>query len=150
MRLERITEIVEGALPPEAELLDARISGGREPLLTLQIDRFDGPVDHEFCARIISEVSPVLEGEGFGGMLEVSSPGIERPLTKPEHFRRYAGRKARVRTVEKIGDRRNFTGVIERVTESGVVLRPLEGGAEVEIGFGSIARAHLKEEIEEA
>jgi ribosome maturation factor RimP len=144
-RLERLTEAVEHSLPERTELVDARFSGG--PLLTLLVDREDGPVDHEFCSRIVSTVSPALEAEGYDGPLEVSSPGIERPLTRPEHFRRFVGREARVRVEQPLEGRRNFTGVIERAGESGFVLKLLEGGAEVELPFGSVARANLKEDI---
>jgi ribosome maturation factor RimP len=144
-RLERLAEIVEGSLPGGAELVEARFSAG--PLLTLLVDREDGPVDHEFCTHIVSAVSPILEAEGYDGPFEVSSPGIERPLTKPEHFRRFVGREAKVRISEPVEGRRNFTGVIERAGEKDFVLKLLEGGAEVELPFGSVSRAHLKEDI---
>ena len=78
-RLERLAQIVEGSLPVGTELVEARFSAG--PLLTLLVDREDGPVDHEFCSRVVSAVSPALEAEGYDGMFEVSSPGIERPST---------------------------------------------------------------------
>jgi ribosome maturation factor RimP len=144
-RLERLAEVVEGSLPEGAELVEARFSAG--PLLTLLVDREDGPVDHEFCSHIVSAVSPVLEAEGYDGSFEVSSPGIERPLTKPEHFRRFLGREAKVRVAEPVEGRRNFTGVIERAGEEDFVLRLLEGGGEVELPFSSISRAHLKEDM---
>ena len=115
--------------------------------MTLLVDREDGPVDHEFCSLVVSEVSPALEAEGYEGSFEVSSPGIERPLTKPEHFRRFVGREARVRISEPVEGRRNFTGVIDQVGEKDFVLKLLEGGAEVELPFGSVTRAHLKEDI---
>ena len=143
--LQRISEIVEASLPDGAELVDARFSGG--PLLTLLVDRADGPVDHEFCSRVVSAVSPALEEEGYDGMIEVSSPGIERPLTKPEHFRRFGGKEAKVRIAEPLDGRRNFTGTIERTNENGFVLKLPEGGAEVEMAFGSISKANLKEDI---
>ena len=144
-RLDRLTEIVEGSLPEGSELVEARFSAG--PLLTLLVDREDGPVDHEFCSQIVSTVSPALDAEGYSGSLEVSSPGIERPLTKPEHFRRFVGREVKVRVGEPIDGRRNFTGIIERTSEKDFVLKLLEGGAEVELPFGSVARANLKEDI---
>ena len=144
-RLERLAQVVEGSLPEGVELVEARFSAG--PLLTLVVDREDGPVDHEFCSSVVSTVSPVLEAEGYEGPFEVSSPGIERPLTKPEHFRRFVGREAKVRTSEPVDGRRNFTGVIERAGEKDFVLKLLEGGAEVELPFGSVTRAHLKEDI---
>ncbi len=136
---------MEGALPEGAELVEARFSGG--PLLTLLVDRREGPVDHEFCARVISTISPALDDEGYNGLVEVSSPGIERPLTRPSHFERFVGREAKVRTLEPIDGRRNFTGTIERVGETGFVLKLSEGAEKVELPFGSVARAHLKEDI---
>ncbi len=136
---------MEGALPESAELVEARFSGG--PLLTLFVDREDGPVDHEFTSNVISRVSPVLEKEGYGGLVEISSPGIDRPLTKPEHFRRFVGHEAKVKVAEPIDGRRNFIGRIENANETSFVLKLLEGGAEVELPFGSVARANLKEDI---
>ncbi len=140
-----MAEVVEDALPEGAELVEARMSGG--PLLMLLVDREDGaPVDHEFCSRVISGVSPALDGEGYDGLVEVSSPGIERPLTKPSHFRRFVGHEAKVKVAEPIDGRRNFTGTIERAGETGFALK-LSEETEVELPFGSVARAHLKEEI---
>jgi ribosome maturation factor RimP len=144
-RLERLAQVAEGSLPEGSELVEAHFSAG--PLLTLLVDREDGPVDHEFTSQVVSAVLPALEAEGYDGMLEVSSPGIERPLTRPEHFRRFVGHEAKVRLSEPVEGRRNFTGVIERVGERDFVLKLLEGGAEVELPFGSVSRAHLKEDI---
>lgn len=140
-----MAQVVEGALPAGTELVEARFSPG--PLLTLLVDREDGPVDHEFTSRVVSAVSPALEEEGYEGMFEVSSPGIERPLTKPEHFRRFVGHEAKVRLAEPREGRRNFTGVIESAGEDDFVLKLSEGGAEVQLPFGSVSRAHLKEDI---
>jgi ribosome maturation factor RimP len=144
-RLERLAQVVEGSLPEGSELVEAQFSAG--PLLKLLVDREDGPVDHEFTSQVVSVVLPALEAEGYDGMLEVSSPGIERPLTRPEHFRRFVGHEAKVRLSEPVEGRRNFTGVIERVGERDFVLKLLEGGAEVELPFGCVSRAHLKEDI---
>jgi ribosome maturation factor RimP len=142
--LERLAEVVEGVLPEGTELVEAKFSGG--PLLTVLLDRGDGPVDHEFCSRIASVVAPAVEAEGYDGPIEVSSAGIERPLTRPEHFRRFVGHEAKVRIGEPLDGRRNFTGVIERAGEDAFVLR-LSEGAEVELPFGSVTRANLKEDI---
>ena len=136
---------MEGSLPEGTELVEARFSSG--PLLTLLVDRVDYPVDHEFCSRVVAAVSPALEAEGYEGPFEVSSPGIERPLTKPEHFRRFVGREAKVRTSEPVEGRRNFTGVIGRVGQRNFVLKLSVGGGEVELPFGSVSRAYLKEDM---
>ncbi|HEX5912137.1 MAG TPA: hypothetical protein VFY54_03285 [Rubrobacter sp.] len=143
-QLERLREAVEGVLPEGTELVGARFSGG--PLLTVLLDREDGPVDHEFCSRVASVVAPAVEAEGYDGPIEVSSPGIERPLTRPEHFRRFVGHEAKVRIGEPLNGRRNFTGVIDRTGEDAFVLR-LSEGAEVELPFGSVTRANLKEDL---
>ena len=142
--LERLTQVVEGVLPEGTELVEARFSGG--PLLSLLLDRENGPVDHEFCSRVASIVAPAVEAKGYGGLIEVSSPGIERPLTRPEHFRRFVGHEAKVRIDEPLDGRRNFTGVIDRTSEDALILK-LSEGAEVELPFGSVTRANLKEDI---
>jgi ribosome maturation factor RimP len=137
-------------LPEGAELVEARFSGG--PLLTLLVDRVDGgPVDHEFCSVVAQRVSPALDEEGYDGLVEVSSPGIERPLTKPGHYRRFVGREAKVRTVAPLeggphDGRRNFTGEIESAGEESFVVALSEGG-KVELPYGSVARAQLKEDL---
>ena len=143
--MDTLAQVVEGALPENAELVEARFSGG--PLLTLLVDRKDGPVDHEFTSRVVRAVSPALESGGYDGMIEVSSPGIERPLTKPEHFRRFTGQDVKVRLGEPIEGQRQYTGRIERAGDSGFVLQLLEDGAEVELPYGSVTRAHLMEDI---
>lgn len=143
-KIERLTQAVEGVLPEGTELVEARFSGG--PLLSLLLDREDGPVDHEFCSRVATVIAPAVEAEGYDGPIEVSSPGIQRPLTKPEHFRRFVGHEAKVRLGEPLEGRRNFTGVIDRTGEDAFVLK-LSEGAEVELPFGSVTRANLKEDI---
>ena len=143
--MERLKEIAEGALPEGAELVEVRLGGG--PLLTLLVDRESGPVDHEYTVEVIRCVSPALDEEGFDGIVEVSSPGLDRPLTKPEHFRRFVGKEAKVKLAEPLEGRRNFSGTIERADEAGFVLKLPEGGAEVELPFGSVSKANLKEDI---
>ena len=143
-RLDRLTEVVESALPEGTELVEARFSGG--PLLTLLVDQEDGPVDHEFTTEIISRISLALDDEGYDGLIEVSSPGLDRPLTKPEHFERYIGHEVKVRTAQSVEGRRNFTGTIKRTNGTGFSLK-LSEGAEVELPFDSVARANLKEDI---
>ena len=125
--------------------MEARFSGG--PLLTLLVDWDDGPVDHEFTSEVIGRISPALDDEGYDGLIEVSSPGLNRPLTKPEHFERYVGHEAKVRTTAPVEGRRNFTGTIERTNEAGLLLKLSEDAEEVELPFDSVARANLKEDI---
>lgn len=147
--LERLTEVVEGALPEGAELVEARFSGG--PLLTLLVDNLEGSVDHEFTVRVSRAISPALDEEGYDGMVEVSSPGIERPLTKPSHFERFIGCEAKVRTSEAVGEaggRRKFTGVIAEAGGANFTLTLEEDGSRVAIDYKNITRAILKEDLD--
>src|ERR671937_139489 len=84
------------AAEPEVEVLLAeRVSAGT---MRIVIDR-PGGVDLDTCERVTRHLRDLLTEVG----LEVSSPGPERPLTKPDHFRRFVGRRARVRTREERG-----------------------------------------------
>ncbi len=114
-------------LDPTVELVALEQPGG--DTLRLFIDHPDG-VDLGLCERVTAQLAELLEQYS----LEVSSPGDDRPLTKPEHFRRYQGRMVRVRTSEAIGGRSNFTGtisdtdgeVVEVAVEDDVVSIPLQ------------------------
>src|SRR5687768_2991195 len=75
--------------------------------LRIYIDHPEG-VDLGLCERVTNHLRDLLAEYS----LEVSSPGLDRPLTKPEHFRRFLGRRVRVRTREAIEGRRNFTGTL--------------------------------------
>ena len=74
--------------------------------------------------------------------MEVSSPGINRALKKPEHFRRYIGKRVRVRSREMIEGRRSFLGLLREVREGGIVLS--QDGAEFTIPFFSIEKANYE------
>ncbi|MCB0827574.1 MAG: ribosome maturation factor RimP [Solirubrobacterales bacterium] len=130
------TEIEQrlAGIDPEIEFLALEQAGGDS--LRLFIDHPDG-VTLELCQRVTSNLTDLLVEHS----LEVSSPGPERPLTRPEHFVRFKGRRAKVRTVEPIEDRRNFTGTILEAEDQEVALG--FDGREVRIPYGSVARSHL-------
>jgi ribosome maturation factor RimP len=107
--------------------------------MRLVIDRKDGPVDLATCERVTLHLRDLLQETG----LEVSSPGPERPLTKPEHFRRYVGRRARVRTREDHGGRRSFTGELVGASDNEVTVAADTGV--VSIPYSEINRSNLLE-----
>jgi ribosome maturation factor RimP len=119
---------------PAVEVLLAEVVGGR--LVRLFIDHPDG-VTLELCERVTRELPEVRERYA----LEVSSPGAERPLTKPEHFRRFVGRRARVRTRGDHDGRRSFTGELLGATDDGVTVAA-EAGV-VSIAYDEIHRSNL-------
>lgn len=108
--------------------------------LRLYIDHPDR-VDLALCERVTGELRDLLESWS----LEVSSPGIDRPLTKPEHYRRYVGRRVKVRTNEAISGRRNFTGTLTEADDEGVSLEA--DGAAVRIPLAGIRRSNLIPEL---
>src|SRR4051812_17502566 len=119
---------------PEVEVLLAEIVGGR--LVRLFIDHPDG-VTLELCERITRRLPEVRERYA----LEVSSPGTERPLSKPEHFRRFVGRRARVRTRGDHDGRRSFTGELLGATDD-VITVAADTGV-VSIAYDDIHRSNL-------
>ena len=121
-------------LDPAIELIALEQPAGET--LRLYIDYPDG-VDLALCERVTDHLRDLLETWS----LEVSSPGADRPLTKPEHFRRFMGRRIRVRTREAIEGQRSFTGTLTAADEGGVRIQAGEG--EVEIPLSRIRRSNL-------
>ena len=129
-------------LDPAIELIAVEESGPEA--LRIYIDH-PGGVDLGLCERVTAHLSDLL----FSYSLEVSSPGSDRPLSKPEHFRRYLGRRVRVRTREALEGRRNFTGTIEAADEEVVRVALSDSGAQVTIPHERIHRSNLVPDIAE-
>lgn len=161
--LRRIQELLEGTSARLAglELVDLSVvHEGRRTVIRVFVDR-DAPgvepgrgggITIEDCSRVSRMLGDYLDGdpemaplmEQFGAYaLEVSSPGIDRPLKKPEHFSRFRGQTAAVTTTEKILGRLNHLGRIAEVGEEALVLDQPDLGR-TEIRFAEIRLAHLK------
>lgn len=134
---------IEGRLAaaePQVEVLLAEVAGGHT--VRLFIDHPEG-VTLELCERVTGHLAQIRERYA----LEVSSPGGDRPLTKPSHFRRYLGRQARVRTrgPVHVGDggrsRASITGELVGATDAEVTIAA-EGGV-VSIPYAEISRSNL-------
>jgi ribosome maturation factor RimP len=119
---------------PEVEVLLAEVVGS--DLLRLFIDHPQG-VTLDLCERVTKHLPELREKYA----LEVSSPGTERPLSKPEHFRRYVGRRARVRTRGDHDGRHSFTGELLNATDD-VVTVAADTGV-VSIAYADIHRSNL-------
>ena len=138
---EAIAEDVErvlGAVLPAIDLVDVRVVPGG--VLRVFVDHPDG-VDHERCVEVGRAL--VAFRERFA--LEVSSPGIPRPLTKPAHYERFRGREVDVRLHAPLDGRRRIRGELLQSDANGVVVRDEDGA--LEIPFAAISRAHLVEEL---
>jgi ribosome maturation factor RimP len=120
---------------PEVEVLLAEVMGGK--VVRLFIDHPQG-VSLALCERVTKLLPEVRERYG----LEVSSPGPERPLSKPEHFRRYVGRRARVRTRRGVLEARNsVTGELLGATDEEITVAADTGV--VSIAYADIQRSNL-------
>ncbi len=127
-------------LDPQIEFLALEQAGG--DALRIFVDHPEG-VNLEICQKVTSELSDLL----IDHSLEVSSPGPERPLTKPAHYSRFEGRRAKVTTNEPIEDRRNFTGTILEASEEDLTLGV--DNSVVRIPYTSVERSHLVPDIAE-
>ena len=136
---ERIAAEI-AALDPRIELI--AVEAPARESLRLYIDHPDG-VGLELCERVTMQVRDLLADYA----LEVSSPGLDRPLTKPEHFRQFVGHRVRIATSEPIDGRKNFTGLLT-AADAGTVTIESEGG-DAEIPFDVVRRSNLVPELSE-
>ncbi len=119
---------------PGIEVLAVELAGPDR--FTVFVDHPQG-VDHALCERVTDVLREYLRKYA----VDVSSPGIERPLRVPAHFERAVGRKVALRTSPDIGGRRRFRGTLERAGAAGVTVA-LDGD-EVEIPYEAIVRGNL-------
>jgi ribosome maturation factor RimP len=122
---------------PEVEVLLIEQAGAAR--LRVFIDHPKG-VDIALCERVTRNLGDLLENYS----LEVSSPGPQRPLVKPEHFRRFVGRRVKVRTKTEHEGRRSFTGELVGASDDSVTVAADDGI--VSLPYADINRSNLVEE----
>ncbi|GLR83175.1 ribosome maturation factor RimP [Azospirillum oryzae] len=127
------------------EVVRVQISGGQRAILQIMAERADGaPMTVEDCADISRSVSALLDVEDpirEAYTLEVSSPGIDRPLTRLKDFERFAGFEARLESRMAIDGRKRFKGMLKGVEDGLVCIDTEQGAARLE--FDNILRAKL-------
>ena len=137
---EQVAQQVERVLAeqfPEVELIDVALRGGRQAAVTLFIDHPQG-VDLELC----SAVSGALDELRQRYALEVSSPGLDRALTRPAHFVRAVGSVVALRTEAPRDGRSNYRGLLTGASDLDVQL-VLEDGEPLTLTYDDIARARV-------
>lgn len=144
--IDKLRDFLQGFLPTmELELFDVQFRReGHGWVLRVFIDSEAG-VTLEDCSRVSRELGRYLDVEDFidhAYHLEVSSPGLERPLRSVEDFRRYCGRKARVKVHEAIDGEKVFEGMIEKIEDELIYLR-LDDDRFVQFSFEKINKARL-------
>ena len=117
-------------------------------VLRLYLDKEGGPTldDLTRVSRQLSDLLDVHDVLQRSYTLEVSSPGINRLLKRPEHFSRYVGKKVRIRTRERIQGRRSYLGLLKHSNADGIVV--LQDGVEVRIPYALIEKANYECEWE--
>ncbi|MDT8384663.1 MAG: ribosome maturation factor RimP [Gammaproteobacteria bacterium] len=140
---------IQAVIAPVVESLGCELVGieygrqGRNGLLRIYIDK-EGGVGVQDCQRVSHQLSGVLDVEDVikeQYQLEVSSPGLDRPLFTLQHFERFAGHKVRLTLVSPINGQRKFKGTIEGVEEGQVIVNI--GENELVLALNAIDKANL-------
>ena len=132
---EIITPVIEGM---GFELVRVRYMGGKTPSIQIMAERPEGGIEVEDCAQISTAVSATLDVEDpieEAYNLEVSSPGIDRPLTRLKDFDTFEGYEARIETQDLIDGRKRFKGILAGVEGNEVLINIEEHGEDVTVGL---------------
>jgi ribosome maturation factor RimP len=145
MELERIREAAERvARSAGVEVVDVEWKIGKQRFLRVYIDKPDG-VSHRDCEAVSNQLSVILDVEdlvpGPHYILEVSSPGLDRKLTRPAEFERFAGRLARISTNEPVENQKFFEGRLAGFADGKVQIEVK--GRVVAVPVGGIRKANL-------
>lgn len=145
----RLAEIVTPVIEDLGfELVRVRLMGGKTNTLQIMAERPEGGIEVDQCAEISTAVSAVLDVEdplGDQYILEVSSPGIDRPLTRLKDFETYEGYEVKLETADMVAGRKRFKGELAGVEDNEVLINIEEGGETVTVGlnFDWLADAKL-------
>ncbi|WP_093991461.1 ribosome maturation factor RimP [Flavimaricola marinus] len=135
----RIADIVQPVIEDLGfELVRVRLMTGKDSILQIMAQRPDGGIEVDECATISTAVSAVLDVEDpivEAYTLEISSPGIDRPLTRLKDFDLWAGNEAKLETTEMIGGRRRFKGELVGTEGEEVLIEIDEHGQDLTIGL---------------
>lgn len=135
----RLAEIVQPVIEGMGfELVRIRLMGGPTRTLQIMADRPEGGIEVDDCGEISTAVSAILDVEDpieENYVLEVSSPGIDRPLTRLKDFEMWKGWEARIETTELIDGRRRFKGMLAGVEGEEVLIEIEDGKETVTIGL---------------
>jgi ribosome maturation factor RimP len=146
--LARVKAIAERVASSEGlEVVDLDLVGGREGrVLRIFLDKSAG-VTHADCETVSQQVGVILDVEDVipGGRyaLEVSSPGVERRLSRPQDFVRFQGQKVKIALRQPVDGRRHWEGTLASYSEGVVTLEP-SSGERLTFGLDQIQKANLK------
>jgi ribosome maturation factor RimP len=146
--VKKITEIAERVAEPEGiEIVEVQLlGGGKARLLRIFIDKIEG-VSHKECEFMSQQVGTILDVEdvipGDSYTLEVSSPGVERKLTKPQDFTRFTGQKVKFVLREPVENQSRWEGTLAGFSDGLIALEPAAGKV-VHFPLDKVEKANLK------
>ncbi|MFZ5963101.1 ribosome maturation factor RimP [Thalassococcus sp. BH17M4-6] len=147
----RLAEIVTPVIEDMGfELVRIRLMGGNTPTLQIMAERPEGGIEVDECADISNAVSAILDVEDpilDAYTLEVSSPGIDRPLTRLKDFDTFEGYEAKLETAELIDGRKRFKGELAGVEGSEVLINIAEGTVGLQFDWLTEAKLVLTDEL---
>ncbi len=127
------------------DVVRVRVMGRGTPVLQIMAEKPDGTMDVEDCAKFSRALNPLLETEDpISGEynLEVSSPGIDRPLTRVGDFAKWIGHEVKIEVGAPVDGRKRFHGFIKAEGPDGVIIT-LKDGGEAAIAVSDMVKAHL-------
>ncbi len=144
---EIITPVIEDL---GYELVRVRLMSGKNTILQIMADRPEGGIEVDDCAKISTAVGATLDVEDpivDEYALEVSSPGIDRPLTRLKDFENFEGYEAKIETTELIDGRRRFKGQLAGIEGQDVLVNVAEGTIGLQFDWLSDAKLVLTDEL---
>ena len=149
---QRLAEILSPVIEGMGfELVRVRLMGGRSKKVQIMAERPGGGIEVDDCAEISAAVGALLDVEDPVGdesyTLEVSSPGIDRPLTRLKDFEVWKGHEAKIETAEPVAGRRRFKGVLAGAADGEVLIDAGEGAVGLEFDRLADARLVLTDEL---
>ncbi len=144
---EIITPVIEDL---GFELVRVRLMGGKYHTLQIMVERPEGGIEVDDCAKVSTAVSAALDVEdplSEAYTLEVSSPGIDRPLTRLKDFAAFEGYEAKIETNELVGGRKRFKGMLAGVEGTEVLINVEEGTIGLQFDWLADAKLVLTDEL---
>lgn len=147
----RIAEIITPVVEDMGfEVVRVRMMSGKETILQIMVQRPDGQIEVDECGQVSTAISAVLDVEDpilDVYNLEVSSPGIDRPLTRMKDFDQWAGFEAKIETEQLIDGRRRFKGELAGTEGDEVLINITEGTVGLKFDWLSDAKLVLTDEL---
>jgi len=146
--MNRIRDIIEPTLNSLGyQVVRIQLSGQVRPTLQVMIEKTDlSALSIDDCVKASRQVSALLDVEDpieSAYQLEVTSPGLDRPLMKPQDYVRFQGAEIKLETLAPLEGRKRFKGILSQANEEMIILEPEDSEATIEVAYSNILKAKL-------